>query len=154
MKKGIKALLLGLAATLIVIQFFRPEKNDDPLDPDTDMLALTSPPEELAHLIRVSCYDCHSNQTVYPWYSQIAPVSWFLNKHVVDGKEDLNASDYGNMDKADKIKLLTDFYDVVEAGSMPMASYMLLHKEARLSEEDKKTLMVWSEAEALKVMRE
>ncbi|TFH21821.1 MAG: hypothetical protein E4H10_14765 [Bacteroidia bacterium] len=104
MKRGVKFVGIGLAAGLLVIQFFHPEKNTGPLDPAEDLLMIASPPEHLAELIKNSCYDCHSNQTVYPWYSNISPVSWYLQKHIKEGKEDLNASEYGSMDKADKIK--------------------------------------------------
>ena len=154
MKRAVKWAGIGLAAVLVVIQFFQPEKNMGPVDPAEDLLMLTSPPEHLAELIKNSCYDCHSNQTVYPWYSKIAPVSWYLRKHIKEGKEDLNASEYGSMEKADKIKLLVDFCEVVETGKMPMVSFTLIHKAARLSPEDKEAMCIWSEEEALKVMRE
>lgn len=154
MKRGIKWALMGLAGGLLVIQFFQPEKNILPVNPAEDLLMVASPPEHLAELIKNSCYDCHSNQTVYPWYSKVAPVSWYLQKHVKKGKVDLNVSEYGSLDKADKIEVLVDFCEVVEAGTMPLPSYGLIHKEARLSEEDKEAICVWSEEEALKVMRE
>jgi len=154
MKRFLKWAGLGLAAGLIVIQFFRPEKNMSAPDPAEDLLMLSSAPEPVAQLIRNSCYDCHSNQTSYPWYSQIAPVSWYLQMHIEKGKEELNASTYGSLEKADKIEMLVDLCEVVEAGTMPLGSYELLHKRARLSEEDKASICTWSEEEALKVMRE
>ena len=117
-------------------------------------MLVASPPGHVAELIKGSCYDCHSNQTVYPWYSKVAPVSWYLKKHIKEGKEDLNVSEYASMDKADKIEFLVDICEVVEAGNMPLISYTLIHKEARLSEEDREAICVWSEEEALKVMRE
>ena len=154
MKRGIKWAGLGLAAGLVLIQFFQPEKNMRPVDPAEDLLMVAEVPEHLAELIKSSCYDCHSNQTVYPWYSKIAPVSWYLQKHIIKGKEDLNASEYGSLDKADKIELLVDLCEVVEAGTMPLISFTLIHKEAKLSQEDIEALCTWSEEEALKVMRE
>jgi hypothetical protein len=154
MKRGVKLAGIGLAAGLLVIQFIQPEKNMRPVDPKEDLLMVASPPEHLAELIKKSCYDCHSNQTVYPWYSKVAPVSWYLQKHIKEGKEDMNASEYGSMDKADKIKLLVDFCEVVEAGKMPLVTFTLIHKAARLSQEDKEAICIWSEEEALKVMRE
>lgn len=154
MKRGIKWAGLGLAAGLVLIQFFQPEKNMRPVDPAQDLLMVAEVPEHLAELIKNSCYDCHSNQTVYPWYSKISPVSWYLQKHIIKGKEDLNASEYGSLDKADKIELLVDLCEVVEAGTMPLISFTLIHKEAKLSQEDIEALCIWSEEEALKVMRE
>jgi hypothetical protein len=154
MKKGFKWAGIGLAVGLVVIQFFRPQKNMSPVDPSEDLLMVSAAPEPVAELIRNACYDCHSNQTNYPWYSQIAPVSWYLQMHIKKGKGDLNASTYGSLEKADKIEMLVDFCEVVEAGTMPLGSYALLHKPARLSEEDKASICDWSEEEALKVMRE
>lgn len=154
MKKFFRWAGLSLAAALIVIQFFRPDKNMSTPDPAEDLLTVSPAPEPVAQLIRNACYDCHSNHTNYPWYSQIAPVSWYLQAHIKKGKEDLNASTYGSLDKADKIEMLVDLCEVVEAGTMPLGSYELLHKSARLSEEDKEAICAWSEKEALKVMRE
>jgi hypothetical protein len=154
MKRGLKLAGIGLAAGLIVIQFFQPEKNIKPVNPSEDLLMLSSLPGKLAELIKGSCYDCHSNQTVYRWYSKVAPVSWYLQKHIAKGKEELNFSEYGSMEKADKIKMLVDLCEVVEAGTMPLVSYTLIHRAAKLSPEDKEEICIWSEEEALKVMRE
>lgn len=145
---------MGLAAGLVVIQFFQPEKNMQPLDPTEDFLLVSSAPEHVAELMKSSCYDCHSNQTDYPWYNNVAPISWYLNKHINRGKEDMNASEYGSMDKADKIEMLVDLCEVLEAGTMPLISYTLIHKDAKLSQEDIEALCMWSEEEALKIMRE
>ncbi len=154
MGKRIKLVGLGLIAVLILLQFFQPERNIAPLDPELDMLELLVLPEPMTDLIRNACYDCHSNQTVYPWYSRISPVSLYLNKHIVKGKEDLNFSEYGLLDKADRIGVFADFYDVLDAGTMPLQSYMLIHKDAKLTQEEREALCNWSEKEALKVMRE
>jgi hypothetical protein len=145
---------LGLLAVLIIMQFFQPEPNYAPLNPEQDMLSLVSPGEDIALLVREACYDCHSNQTDYPWYSRVAPVSWYLDKHIRDGQAELNFSAYGALDKADKIGMFADFCDVLDAGTMPLRTYMMLHSNARLSEEDRELLCQWTEAEALKVMRD
>lgn len=154
MKKGFKWAGIILLAGLIVIQFFQPDKNLSATDQPEDLLRVASAPEPLAQLIRSSCYDCHSNQTEYPWYNKIAPVSWFLQKHIREGKEEMNLSTYGSLDKADKIELLVDVCEVMEDGTMPLSSYALMHKAARLSEEEREAICEWSEEEALKVMRE
>jgi len=154
MGRKLKLIGIGLLVVLLILQFFQPEKNSAPLDPESDMLSLLSPPDKLVTLIRKSCYDCHSNQTVYPWYSKISPVSWYLHRHIQKGKEDLNFSDYGQLDKADRIGVFADFCDVLDAGTMPLQSYLLIHKEARLSPEEREELCNWTEKEALKVMRE
>ena len=153
MGRRLRLVGLGLIAVLLVLQFFQPEHNIAPMDPELDMLEVLAPAEPLANLIRDACYDCHSNQTVYPWYSKISPVSWYLHKHIRKGREDLNMSDYGLLDKADKIGALADFCDVMDAGTMPLQSYMLIHKDARLTQEEREALCIWTEEEALKVMR-
>lgn len=154
MGKRVKLAGLGMIAVLILLQFFQPERNIAPLDPELDMLELLVLPQPMTDLIRNSCYDCHSNQTVYPWYSRISPVSLYLNKHIVKGKEDLNFSEYGLLDKADRIGVFADCCDVLDAGTMPLQSYMLIHKDARLTQEERETLCNWTEKQALKVMRE
>jgi len=154
MAKILKRLGLGLLVVVIVLQFFQPEKNNAPLDPELDMLSLVSPPATTAALIRKACYDCHSNHTDYPWYSWISPVSLYLNRHIQKGKEELNFSVYGQLEKADKIGLLADCCDVVDAGTMPLQSYLFIHKDARLTPEEREILCNWTEVEALRVMRE
>ncbi len=145
---------IGLIVLLIVLQFFRPELNNEPPDPELDLIALVTPSEPLANMLRNACYDCHSNQTTYPWYQKLSPVSWYLNRHIEKGKKDLNFSEYGHLDKADRIGLLVKTCEVVEAGTMPLQSYRLIHKEARLKQDARDALCDWTEKEALKVMRE
>ena len=154
MKKSVRRVLVALLAVLIVMQFIQPDKTNPESPAEADFLAVHNVDGEVGGLIKRACYDCHSNQTVYPWYSRISPLSWYLNKHIEEGKEGLNFSEYGQLEKADKIGALADFYDVLDAGTMPLQSYMLLHKQARLSLEDSEALRSWSEKEALKVMRE
>lgn len=154
MKRGIKIGGLLFIAVLVLIQFFRPEKNQALTEQEYDLLQVTSVPDSLASILRASCYDCHSNHTNYPWYSRISPVSWYLDKHIRDGKEGLNLSEYGLLDKAEKIGVMSDIYDAVEAGTMPLQSYMVIHGEARLSPEEIDALLDWADGESLRLMRE
>ena len=154
MGRRLKILGLGLIAVLVLLQLFQPERNNAPIDPELDMLELLVLPELMTDLIRNACYDCHSNQTVYPWYSRISPASLYLNRHIVKGKEDLNFSEYGLLDKVDRIGVFADFCDVLDAGTMPLQSYMLIHKDARLRQEEKEILCSWTKTQAMKVMRE
>ncbi len=154
MSRRLKITGIGLIVLLVVLQFFHPERNSAPVDPEQDMLTVIAPPEHIANLLRDACYDCHSNQTLYPWYQKISPVSWYLNRHIKKGKKDLNYSEYGGMDKADRIGLLVETCDVLDAGTMPLQSYLLFHQEARLTQEERELLCNWTEEEAFKVMRE
>ena len=154
MGRILKIVGIGLIILLIVLQFFRPEPNDEPVETEQDLLTVVSPPDHITSMLKNACYDCHSNRTVYPWYQKVSPVSWYLYRHIEKGKKDLNFSDYGGLDKADRIGLLVETCEVLETGTMPLQSYLLLHKEARLSQENRDALCNWTEEEALKVMRE
>lgn len=153
MKKGIRIAGLLLIVTLIVLQFFRPEKNQGDIRQDNDLLLVASVPDTLAEILLNACYDCHSNHTEYPWYSRISPVSWYLYKHIQDGKEELNLSEYGVLDKAEKIGALSDIYDALEAGTMPLKSYLLIHQDARISQEEIDALLDWADQESLSLMK-
>lgn len=153
MKRGIKLAVLLIIAVLIILQFFQPEKNQGSTIPESDFIVVASVPDTLAKILITSCYDCHSNRTEYPWYNRISPVSWYLNKHVVEGKEGLNLSEFGNLSKAEKIGVLSDLYDVLEAGTMPLQSYMLIHRDARMSQDEIDALLDWADQMSLSLMK-
>lgn len=154
MRKPIKMVGIVLVGGIVLIQFFQPERNLGNVDTENDLVTVTMVPDSLATILKNSCYDCHSNRTEYPWYSYISPVSWYLEKHIRKGKEELNMSDFGNLEKGMKIGVLADVCDVMESGSMPLKSYLVIHKSALVNEAEKKAICSWSELEALKIMRE
>lgn len=153
MKRSAKFVGLLLLVVLIILQFFQPEKNQESDIQENDLLLVTSVPDSLASVLFNACYDCHSNHTEYPWYSRISPLSWYLDKHIRQGKEDLNLSEYGLLEKADKIGALSDIYDALEAGTMPLQSYLLIHRDARISQEEIDALIDWTDQESLSLMR-
>ena len=153
MKRGIKLAALLIIAILIVLQFFQPEKNQGSITQESDLIVVASVPDSLSKILITSCYDCHSNRTEYPWYNRISPVSWYLYKHVSEGKEGLNLSEYGNLSKAEKIGALSDLYDALEAGTMPLQSYMLIHRDARMSQEEIDALLDWADQMSLSLMK-
>ena len=153
MNRGTKLALLLLIVVLIVLQFFQPEKNKGSITQESDLIVVVSVPDSLAEILITSCYDCHSNHTEYPWYSRISPVSWYLYKHVRDGKENLNLSEFGDLSKAEKIGALSDLYDALEAGTMPLQSYMLIHRDARMSQEEIDALLDWADRTSLSLMK-
>ncbi len=143
-KKIVTLLLIGL----IVIQFFRPDKNDS--DDQTNALANMYPvPEDVNQLLVVSCNDCHSNKTVYPWYSEIQPIAWWLDGHVVEGKSHLNFSDFTKLPIAVQNHKFEEIIEMVEDKEMPLPSYtnMGLHKEANLSTEQRSLLVNWAKGQ-------
>ncbi|MEN8156361.1 MAG: heme-binding domain-containing protein [Bacteroidota bacterium] len=142
-------LLIGI---VVVMQFFQPEKNQGEAT-ESDMVSMLEAPERVADVLKNSCYDCHSNHTEYPWYSRISPVSWFMNMHVTSGREELSFSEYGKLEKSGQIGVLSDICDVVESGSMPLKSYLLMHGNARLDQAAKEALCDWTDEEAMKMLR-
>lgn len=124
----------------IVLQFFRIEKDNTDSDPAQDFIAITQPEEELAQILRTSCYDCHSNKVNYPWYTNIAPFSWWIKKHVNEGREELNFSEWGSFKDRRKDKKLKESIEMVKEGEMPLDSYTWIHKGAKLSEGQKQKL--------------
>jgi hypothetical protein len=154
MKRIFKFAGLVFFVLLIFLQFFRPEKNQGSPEQEHDLLRVSIVPDSLASILRYSCYDCHSNHTNYPWYSRLSPVSWYLDRHIREGKSDLNLSEYGLMDRAEKIGALSDIYDALEAGTMPLPSYLLIHRNARMNQDEMDALMDWVDQESLRLMRE
>ena len=107
------------------------------------MLASEEIDADLAIMIKSACYDCHSNKSKHPWYSSIAPVSWWIYDHVEEGREHLNFSEWANYSAERKAHKAEECIEEVEEGEMPMWSYQIAHSEARLSDEELSTLMDW-----------
>ena len=102
-------------------------------------------PEDVALILKTSCYDCHSNETVYPWYAYLAPVSWLVVKDVKNGRADLNFSEWGTLKTRDKIKFLDEISEEVEEDNMPLPIYTVTHRDAILNDQQKRDLMDWTE---------
>ncbi|WP_159519450.1 heme-binding domain-containing protein [Sunxiuqinia indica] len=145
MRKILKVLLVVVVVALIVIQFIQPEKNEGGIETN-HLLKQEQVPAEISAILTNACLDCHSNQTTYLWYHQVAPVSFFINNHIHEGKSELNLSDWGTMDILDKIGTMEDIAKEVEEGKMPLKSYTLIHPKARLSDQERKTLIDWTES--------
>ncbi len=139
----IRKWLLALAALLVFIQIFRIDKSAPAVDPAQDFMTVAAPPEDLRPLLKAACYDCHSYETRYPWYSDIAPVSWWLKHHVNEGRHHLNFSTFGQLSDRDQLHALHESVEMVEEGEMPMNSYTWTHADARLSEAQKAQLIDW-----------
>lgn len=141
--KILKKILVALLLILIVMQFFRPKKNKSDVVPATDFLAVTNPTPELQSLVKNACYDCHSNHTRYPWYSEVAPFSYIIAEHVKDGKKHLNFSEWDAYSMKKKAHKLEEFVEEVKEKHMPLDSYTWLHNDAKLSEEQITKLTNW-----------
>ena len=131
-----RKLLLGLGALLLTVFLLIqlvPVPNENP--PITRTVAWDSP--ETEQVARAACYDCHSNETVWPWYNNIAPISWRVTMHVIEGRDHLNFSEWDAPQESD----LDDVLDVIEDGEMPLSDYLLMHPEANLSRAQKQAFM-------------
>jgi hypothetical protein len=144
----LKKVLLGLGIVLIVIQFIRPDKNESN-DVTYDVSTKYPVPEEVNQLLQVSCNDCHSNKTEYPWYANVQPVAWWLNDHVVDGKRHLNFSAFTKMPIAIQNHKFEETIEMVEKKEMPLAdyTYLGLHSEAKLSDAQRTKIIDWAKAQ-------
>ncbi len=142
MRLFIKIFAAILFIAFVVIQFFQPEKNIGEIN-ENHIFRQEQLPENLQQILSNACLDCHSNNTNYPWYNHVAPVSWMLSKHVIQGKDELNFSEWSKLDTYDKIVALEDIRQEVEQKTMPLKGYVAMHKEARLSEEQVAALLDW-----------
>ena len=138
-----KKVVLVIVVIIGLMQFIRPQKNDS-ADFTKDITTVVAVPENVQQILKTSCNDCHSNQTKYPWYSEIAPISWFLAQHVNEGKEHLNFSEWANYNNNQKSHIIKDIQEEMEKQGMPLKSYLIIHKDAVLTQEQYKTLLDWS----------
>jgi hypothetical protein len=141
----LRKILVLLLVALVIIQFFRPEKNDSP---ETEYALSTK--YEIAgsvnQIMANACYDCHSNKTNYPWYANIQPIGWWLNNHVKEGKGELNFSDFTRLSIARQNHKFEEIIETVEEGEMPLPSYTWLgmHPEANLTEPQRTEIINWA----------
>ena len=130
---------------LVAIQFFPVDYNQSETIPQTDFMLVNNVPATVKKSLQVSCYDCHSNNTQYPWYNKMQPIAWFLEGHIKEGKEELNFSEWGNLSERRKTSKLRSIIKQIESREMPMNSYTLIHKEAQFSEAEAQRVIVYIE---------
>jgi hypothetical protein len=147
-KKQVLWMLGSLLAVAGLLQFFNPSLTNPPVLPGQDLCASNAPPPKIAGMLRAACYDCHSHETVWPWYGHVAPVSWWLVDHIQDGRKRLNFSEWPHDDPKRARKRLQNIQDEVESGGMPLRSYTWIHTNSRLSPGDREELAQWADAEA------
>ena len=140
-----RKILIGILIVLILVQFIRPRRNTGQALGRNDITHEVQVPENIMGIFKKSCFDCHSNHTDYPWYAEINPVSWWLANHIDEGKEELNFSEFGTYDLKKKDKKLEETAEMVQEGEMPLSSYTFIHKDARLTEAERKSVIEWAE---------
>lgn len=142
MKKILKYILLLALMALVVMQFIRPDKNLGSYESVAVFESETKPSEEVRALLKESCYDCHSDHTRYPWYAEIAPVSYWLADHVKDGKKHFNASAWQDYSLKKKDHKMEELIEEVEEGEMPLDSYTWTH--GNITDEQRELLIQWA----------
>ena len=142
--KVLKKILLVLLVLFIVIQFIRPARNTSGQVLPTDITKTVAVPDKVLDILKNSCYDCHSNDTRYPWYVNIQPMGWMMARHVKNGKANLNFSEFGGYSQRKQANKLRAIGMSIMEGSMPISSYTILHTDAKLNPDDKKIISKWA----------
>lgn len=151
MKSAVKIIIAGLFLIFIVLQFFRPDFTNPPVVQNETLQSATTVPENVQAIMNRSCNDCHSNETIYPWYSKIQPFAAFLDEHIKEGRNELNFSIWNTYENQRKKRKLEEICEQVEGRTMPLPSYLWIHRSARLSDEEIKSLCDWTKAEISKL---
>ena len=138
-----KKILLAILFVFIGIQFIRPVRNKNRQVLPTDISNLVNIPDSVQIVLKNACYDCHCNNTNYPWYSNIQPMGWLLAKHIKKGKAVLNFSEFGNYSGRKQLSKLTGIANSIRDDNMPLSSYKWMHKNARLSTNEKALIINW-----------
>jgi hypothetical protein len=145
MMKFLKILVAILVVAFIALQFIPNKMPENVLAGKDDLISSGALPESISSILKTSCYDCHSNQTSFPWYSKVAPASWLLAKDIREGRDDLNFSEWGSYSKRHQIGNLSKIKEEVGSGDMPLKKYLLIHRHAKLSPVQKDALSKWTE---------
>lgn len=138
-----KKVLLVLLVIFIAIQFFPTEKNISTAEQPANINNVYTVPADVDKILRTSCYDCHSNNTAYPWYNRMQPVAWFLASHVKEGKEKLNFDAFATYSNERRLDKVEEIGETIQKGEMPLASYTLIHGDAKLSDVQKQVVLNW-----------
>jgi len=139
-----KKIILGLLAVLLIIQFIRPPKNvSEVAITENDISRKYGMTESVQQILVEKCYDCHSNSTVYPWYYNIQPVAWWMAHHINEGKEELNFSEFNTYSEKRAKHKLEELSEAVNEGWMPLESYLWIHGDAKITEQDRNLINAW-----------
>lgn len=140
----LKRILIFLLIVVVAIQFVQPARNSNLQGTALSITNQFNMPNDVKRLLRSSCYDCHSNNTRYPWYAKLQPMAWLLADHIKNGKADLNFDEFGSYPKRRQLSKLKSIAGSIKDGSMPIGSYTWIHRYAKLSEENKATIINWA----------
>ena len=148
MLKVMKWSAIGLLVLFLGAQFVRPAKTNPVSDETRAIQFHVEMNQEVSAILSRACYDCHSNKTEWPWYSEVAPMSWLVISQVNDGRRHLNFSEWETYDLSKAVKKMQEIDEEVGIEAMPLSSYTLLHPEARLTDQERKLISEWANAES------
>lgn len=143
MSKAFKIVVLILFVAFVAIQFIPSGLSNSPINQAETLEASTKVPDDVQKILKTSCNDCHTNNTQYPWYSNIAPSSWFLANHIREGREKLNFSVWNTYEAKKKDKKLEEICSEIQDKEMPLPSYLWIHWDSKLSDEQIKIICDW-----------
>ncbi len=141
-----KKILIGLLTILLIIQFIHPKRNRAEGAQPNYIGNVYNVPADTKNILEKACNDCHSNNTVYPWYCNFQPIDWWINKHVKNGKKHLNYDEYTNKSTYYQYHKMEETIEMVEDNKMPLNSYTWIHKDAKLTPAEKTTLINWAKS--------
>jgi hypothetical protein len=139
-----KALLVLAVLALVGAQLVRPDRTNPPEDPARTLEAALAPPPEVSAILARACADCHSSRTRWPWYTNVAPLSWWIADHIKDGRVEVSFSEWATYSPRKQAHKLEEMCEQVQQGGMPLGSYTLVHRDAKLSPADVKLLCEWT----------
>ena len=151
MRRLIRVVFVLIVLALVIIQLFQPEKNTSD-EISNHIIEVETVPDDVKQILTTACFDCHSNNTDYKWYHKPAPVSWMINKHITEGKDELNFSDWGEFNIYDKIGSLEEICEETERKTMPLKSYTTIHRKAKLTEAQISRLCAWTEKLSMELL--
>jgi hypothetical protein len=149
----LQKVLLGILFVFLMIQFIRPKKNTGEAFGNEDILNAISVPEDVKNILIASCYDCHSNFTDHMWYENVQPIGWWIANHIKEGKDELNFSVFNSYTDKRKAHKLEEIAELVEEDAMPLSSYTLVHRQAKLNTEQKEKIISWANTEQQKLQK-
>lgn len=141
--KGTTKIFLGLLFVLLFMQILQPARNRSAQASPKDISRLVLVPDNVQGILKKACYDCHSNNTQYPWYAYVQPLHWFLNSHIRSGKEELNFNEFAGYSLRRQQSKLRAIENSIKEGTMPLSSYTLIHRDAILDQKEKLELLRW-----------
>ncbi len=147
-----KKILLFVLAFVVLIQLIRPNKNQEVVDAKKQIGAVIEVPADVQAILKRSCNDCHSNQTNYLWYHEIAPMSWMVARHIKEGKEHVNFDEFASYNQRQRAHILEETAEVIQHGEMPLKGYVVFHPETALSKSDIEKIKSWASTAGTKTV--